>query len=391
MKTIAMRAYELKDEIIADRRHLHRRPEVGMELHETVSYVMGRLTEMGYEPKKCGKSGVTAVVGNPGKVFLLRADMDALPMDEASGLPFSSEIPGKAHTCGHDAHTAILLGAAKILKENEKDLKGTVKLMFQPGEEIFAGSLSMIEDGVLENPKVDAAMAMHVFPMFPLGTVGYRAGEMMASVDGFEIAVTGKGCHGAQSYKGVDPINIAVHIHTALQELISRETDSNEQALLTIGSIHAGEAANIIPQSAVMKGTIRTFSASVREFLVKRLCEISESVAKTFRGSAEVSFMYQVPPCICDESTTKELVSYVKEGLAEHVSPTEIQKLQGSEDFALIAQRVPSTYFTLGADFPGKETITAPHHPGILFNEDIFPVGSAIYAECAVNWLKSHS
>lgn len=377
--------------MICDRRHLHRAPEVGMDLPDTVAFVKKRLAELGYEPKDCGPSGVTATVGNGSPVLLLRADMDALPMEEASGLEFSSETPGKAHTCGHDCHTAMLLCAAQILKENKKELKGTVKLMFQPGEEIFAGSRSMIEHGVLESPKVDAALAMHIFPMFPFGTVGYRAGELMASVDGFEIAVEGKGCHGAQSYQGVDPINIAAHIHIALQELIAREIDSNEAALLTVGSITSGDAANIIPQRALMKGTIRTFSPKVREFLISRMCEMCAAVAQAFRGTASVNFLYQVPPCHCDPAVTEEMKKYAADASEGAAKLVEIPRLQGSEDFALIAARVPSAYFTLGADFPGKETIRASHNPGILFNEDVFPTGAAIYAECAVKWLENHA
>lgn len=213
----------------------------------------------------------------------------------------------------------------------------------------------------------------------------------MASADGFEVEITGKGCHGAQSYKGIDPINIAVHTHIALQELIAREIDSNESALLTIGSITSGNAANIIPQTAMMQGTIRTFSSDVRDFLTRRTCEICESVAQTFRGTAEAKFLYQVPPCRCDASVMEEMKRYAEEAVCGAAKLVETTKLQGSEDFALVAERVPSAFFLLGANFPGKDTVTAQHNPGVLFNEDSFTTGTAIYANCAIKWLENHA
>ena len=390
-KSIMERAEELKNEVVANRRHLHEHPEVAMKLPETVNFVMERLRELGCEPKQCGPSGVTATIGHGSPVLLLRADMDALPMPEASGLDFASKDPKAAHTCGHDCHTAMLLGAAKLLKEREAELKGTVKLAFQPGEEVFMGARSMLEDGLLENPKVDAAMGMHIFPMFHFGTLGYREGELMASVDGFEITITGQGCHGARSYKGVDPINIGVHIHLALQELISREIDSNEAALITVGAFNSGDAANIIPQTAVLKGTIRTYTPAVRDFLKKRLKETAEAIAAAYRGSAKVEFAYQVPPCICEPEMTKEFKGYAEEITGGALELTELPRLQGSEDFALISQEVPSVFFTLGADFPGKETVTMQHNPAVLFNEDAMPWGTALYAGCAIKWLEKHS
>lgn len=229
------RAQELYDQMVSDRRYLHQHPEVGMELPETTEYVIKRLSEMGCQPQQLG-GGVTATVtGNPqGKVFLLRADMDALPMEEKSGLPFASQR-SRAHTCGHDMHTAMLLGAAQMLKEREKELNGTVKFMFQPGEEVLAGAKSMVEAGILENPHVDAAMGAHMIPMIPVGLGGYGTGVVSASSDHLVIQIEGKGGHGAHPHTAVDPINIGVHIHLALQELISREVDPAETVVLTFG------------------------------------------------------------------------------------------------------------------------------------------------------------
>lgn len=390
MNEIRKRALELNSQIIADRRELHKFPEVGMDLPKTTAYITQRLKTMGYQPQPCGLSGVMATVGNGGKTILLRADTDALPMEELSGLPFASQHPGKAHTCGHDLHAAMLLGAAQILKEQEKNLKGTVKLMFQPGEEIFAGAQSMIDYGILDSPKVDAAFGAHVFALCPLGTVGYCPGDMFASVDGFRININGVGCHGASSYQGIDPINIGLHIHLALQELISREIDSRQAALLTIGQFHAGDAANIIPQTAFMEGTIRTFSNDTRSFLVNRLKEIVESVAKTFRGTASVEMISKVPTNYVDEKIMNQMLQAVNDLADENLTTALVEPLQGSEDFALIAEKVPSAYFVLGADFPGQDTVKAPHNPKVVFNEEVLSIGAAVYANCAKSWLDNN-
>ena len=220
------RAQELKDETTQNRRHIHQNAEVGLNLPNTKAFVMEKLREYGLEPKECGH-GVTATLGKPGKTLLLRADMDALPMPEESGEPFACPTGKTAHACGHDMHTAMLLTAAKMLKENESALCGTVKFMFQPAEETFEGARDMLESGLLENPPVDAALAYHVAAgKTPVGFVLYNdTGVMMASVDGFEITIHGRGSHGANPNLAVDPINVGVHIHLALQEFIERDSD----------------------------------------------------------------------------------------------------------------------------------------------------------------------
>ena len=240
-------AQALYEQMVRDRRHLHQHPEVGMDLPETCSYVMARLTEMGYQPRRLG-GGVTATVtGKPdGKVFLLRADMDALPMREESGLPFASQR-SCAHTCGHDMHTAMLLGAAQLLRDRAAELNGTVKFMFQPGEEVLSGARSMIEAGILEDPHVDAAMGAHMIPMIPAGLGGYGTGVVSASSDHLVIRVEGRGGHGAHPQSTVDPINIGVHIHLALQELLSREADPAELVVLTFGKFQGETRPTLSP------------------------------------------------------------------------------------------------------------------------------------------------
>ena len=253
------RACELKEETIANRRYIHEHAEVGLELPQTRAYVMEKLKEYGLEPKACG-AGVTATLGKAGKVLLLRADMDALPMPEESGESFACKDGIHNHACGHDFHAAMLLTAAKILKEKENELEGTVKFMFQPAEETFEGSRNMIEHGILENPKVDAALAFHVAAgKVPAGLVMYNdSGVMMSSVDGFKITIHGKGAHGASPHTAIDPINVGTHIYLALQELIARESNPSHACVLTIGQFAAGSAPNIIPEIAVLQGTIRT-------------------------------------------------------------------------------------------------------------------------------------
>jgi len=304
------RSKEMETELIQNRRHLHANPEVGLELPETVAFVMGQLKAMGYEPKELG-GGVTCTVGKSGKTILLRADMDALPMEELSGLDFASK-KGAAHTCGHDMHTTMLLGAAKMLKENEDALNGTVKFMFQPAEEVFSGAKSMIENGILENPKPDCALSSHVFVGHHYNKVFVKEGPLLSSCNGFKITITGKGCHGAQPQNGIDPINIGVHIHLALQEMIAREVDFMNGALLTFGQFVSGTAANIIPQTAVMQGTLRTFNEEIREYLVERMKTIVTLTAEQFRGTAEVEIVSNLPVLMNDADMTEEVRGYLK-------------------------------------------------------------------------------
>ena len=386
------RARELKDDIIRDRRYFHTNAEVGLELPKAVAYVTEKLASYGIEPAPCGH-GVTATIGNSGKCILLRADMDALPMPEESGEPFSCPTGKEAHACGHDFHAAMLLAAAKMLKENEADLKGTVKLMFQPAEETFQGSKDMIAAGILENPKVDAALAYHVSPgQMPVGLVMYNSkSTMMFSVDGFRITVKGKGSHGAYPHAGVDPINIGVHIHLALQELIAREADPKTACVLTIGKFEAGTAANIIPDTAVLEGTLRCDTVEMREKLVDRIREVAEMTAKVYGGSAEVSTLSEVPPLICDGALTEEIIGYMRQmnipGFMEYPDVS----ASASEDFAVIAEKIPSTFMYLSAGFMDERGQYPAHNPKVQFNEDVCPIGAACLAHCAQMWLEIHS
>ena len=289
-------AQALEPQLVEWRRTLHRHPEVGFDLTQTKALVKKALTEMGYEPKDCGKAGVIALAGGkkPGKTILLRGDMDALPIQEESGEEFASEVPGKMHGCGHDMHTAMMLGAAKLLKEHEEEIEGTVKLEFQPAEEIFQGSPDMISNGLLENPKVDAAVMFHVLAgmPLPLGEVLVPGGGItMASCEQYHIVVHGKGGHGSMPENCIDPITAAAHIHIALQEINARELSQNDFGVLTTGRFAAGAASNVIPDTAEMWGTIRTVDPEqkVSALIHQRMTEIAQGVATAYRCTADLS------------------------------------------------------------------------------------------------------
>ena len=384
------RAKALREELTQNRRYFHTNAEVGLHMPKAKAYVMKKLKEYGLEPKECGE-GVTAVLGKGGKVILLRADMDALPMSEDSGLPFACTTGEQAHTCGHDFHAAMLLTAAKLLKEDEASLEGTVKFMFQPAEETFEGSRNMIEHGILDDPKPDAALAYHVSPgKLPIGTYLYNdSGTMMFSVDTFEINIQGKGSHGAYPHLSIDPINIGVHIHLALQELIARESDPSDACLLTIGQFTAGSAANIIPDTAVLKGSMRTNKKDAREKLVRRLKEVSEATAAVYGGSAEVTFTCEVPALVCDGALTKEIAGYMAELTIPNAVGYSGVAASASEDFALIAERIPSAFMYLSAGYADERGDYPAHNPKVQFNEDVLPIGAACLAHSAVRWLAS--
>ncbi len=396
---------QLKDTLVFNRRYLHSHPGAGFDLKETHDFVKKSLTEMGYEPAECGKAGLVALAGGKrdGKVFLLRADMDALPIREESEEDFSS-ANGCMHACGHDLHTAMLLGAAKLLKLHENEIEGTVKLMFQPAEEIFEGSRDMIEDGLLKNPDVDAALMIHVMAGMPFeaGTVIVSApGVSAPAADYFEIRVQGRGCHGSMPNVGVDPLNAAAHILIGLQEINSRELALGDQAVLTVGTMHAGTAANAIPDLAVMGGSIRTFDEEVRSFIKERMVQLAEGIAKAFRAEAEVVFGSGCPTLVndpalalCAEKYAKELLGEGKAfsvaGLNAMNTEKKSPKTAGSEDFAYVSQEVPSVMLALAAGQPEKGYIYPQHHPMVRFDEDALASGCAVYAYMAMRWLEEH-
>lgn len=398
-------AAKLQETLVTDRRYLHAHAETGFDLKDTLAFVKKELQEMGYEPVECGKAGLVALAGGkkPGKVFLIRGDMDALPIQEQADVDFACPN-GRMHACGHDMHTTMMLGAARLLKQHEDEIQGTVKLMFQPSEETFEGSKDMIAFGLLENPKVDAALMIHVMAGMPFeaGTVVVSSpGVSAPAADYFEITVRGKGCHGSMPNTGVDPLNAAAHILIAIQEIHARELAMSDQAVLTIGTMNAGTAANVIPDSVVMGGSLRTFDEDTRSFMKERLIQISEGIAKAFRAEAEVTFGSGCPTLVNDKELAVCAEKYVKElmGKGRAFSAEELNamsngekssKTAGSEDFAYVSQEVPSIMLALAAGQPQKGYCYPQHHPMVKFDEDVLAGGSAVYAYTAMRWLEEH-
>ncbi len=385
------RAKELEKETVLHRRYLHENAEVGLEMPIASKYVLNELRTMGIEGKSCGH-GIVATLGKPGKVILLRADMDALPMGEESGEIFASKNGETAHACGHDFHVAMLLTAAKMLKENEGGLYGTVKLMFQPAEETLEGAKDMIASGVLENPKVDVALAFHVAAgNLPDSLVMYNnTGTMMYSADMFKIHIRGKGAHGAYPQFGIDPINIGNHICLELQSLAERISLKERDCLITIGHFASGTTGNVIPDEAMLEGSVRAVSKELQEQAVAEIENAVSKIAKEFGGTAEFKLNSGVPPLVCEPNLTDACVRYIGELGIPNLSFHKGISAFASEDFACVASVIPSAFMYLAAGFEDARGDAPAHNPKVRFNERVCALGSASLAQCATRWLEDN-
>lgn len=383
------------------RRRLHQYPEVGFELPKTKALVKKELEEMGYTPKELGRAGIVAAAGGkkPGKTILLRADMDALPLQEEADVEYRSKNEGKMHGCGHDMHTAMLLGAAKLLKDHEDEINGTVKLEFQPAEEIFQGSPDMIKSGLLEDPKVDAAAMIHVNAGMPLpsGTVIVAGGGITStSCEQYHITVKGKGGHGSTPHEAIDPITAAAHIHIALQEINSRELEGNQFGIFTTGRFEAGKASNVIPDTAEMWGTIRTTDPenAVGELIKNRMVQISSGIGSAFRCEVTAEF-YDFCPCmVIDPQLSADTLRYMRDIFGSAViDMAEVfgdKAGGGSEDFAFVSHLVPTVSMFLAAGSSRDGYVFGQHHPKVKFDDSVLYRGSAAYVQTALRWLNEH-
>lgn len=398
MKTFIQEAQSFQNDLVAWRRHLHRNPEVGMNLPRTSVFVKQKLEEMGYLPTLIAGHGLIALAGGkkPGKCILIRADMDALPIMEDADLHFKS-VNGCMHACGHDFHTAMLLGAAKLLKAHEEEIEGTVKLMFQPAEETLEGAKAMVEAGILENPKVDAAAMFHVSTGTPIPTgqiIIPDSGPFSTASDWFEIHIKGKGGHGAMPETAIDPLNVMSHIHLALQAIQSREVSAKDVAIVTVGMMQGGEVSNVIPDTAVMKGTIRTYSPEVRDFVLKRVPEIAKNIAATFRAEVGPNIItLGCPSVVIDGQVAGDIRSSLAEVFGDTVlNASELQnlKLSGSEDFSYVSGHVPAVMMMLSAGNADEGYVYPMHHPKARFNEEALAKGAAAYAVLAMGWLNKN-
>ena len=386
MNKFLKRAQELEASMKNDRHYLHQNAEVGFDLPITTKYVMDRLQEIGLEPKEICKSGVTALIEGkkPGKTYLLRADMDALSMNEENVLEFASKT-NAAHNCGHDMHTAILLGAAQILKENVEELEGNVRLMFQPNEEAFLGSKAMIEAGVLDD--VDVASCMHMMLDYDASNYACAPGFFSSSCDGFKITVSGKGCHGAMPHLGIDPINVGMSICTVFQQLVSRETPPKETASLTFGQFSGGNTPNIVPDKVVIQGTLRTYNAELRAKLVKRMQTIVKSAGEMYGTTVEYEVLSDVPSIYVNPEMLEEVKTYLSE-IEGLTLANDNFRITPSDDMAFISEKVPTVYLLLQARV--KDNPYPHHNPKVLFDESAMTWGAAMHAQCAFEWLKNH-
>ena len=395
-KEILNQAKSMQAELVKLRRALHQSAEVGFALSKTFEIVERELVAMGYAPEKCGKAGLVATLQGKksGKTVLLRADMDGLPIKEQSGLPFAAKN-GNMHACGHDMHTAMLLGAARILKSREKELVGAVRLMFQPAEELLQGATDMIQNGVLE-PKIDATFMLHILAgtELPKGSVVVSSGGVSApAVDFFTISLQGKGCHGAAPHEGVDPLTAAARVVLGLEQIVSRGLPAGTPAVLTVGALQAGTSANVIPDKAEIKGTLRCFDEQTRAFIKKRLAEIAKGVGGAFRVKVKVRFDSGAPALVNDEELSKYGLECAKSLFdadmvyaSGQFASESGRQIGGSEDFAYVAEKVPSLMIGISAGTAKQGCLYPLHHPKAVFDEDILCLGSALYASLAYHY-----
>jgi amidohydrolase len=369
-------ARDINPQLVAVRRELHQHPELSMEEYETTRRIRAWLEEAGLKLLDLSlPTGVIAEVEGsaPGPTVALRADIDALPVTEETGLPFASLEPGKMHACGHDFHTASMIGAAILLHRNRENLRGRVRIIFQPAEETAVGARAIIEAGALDG--VDAILGMHNKPELPVGTVGIREGALMASVDRFEIRVTGKGGHGAIPDAATDPIVAASSIVTALQTVVSRNLSPLDNAVVSVCRFQAGATWNVIPDYAELEGTVRTFQAEARKKIPERIRQLAENIAAGYGATAELRWTAGLP-AVNNEASMAKLMKKAAEELGLEV--VEAKPTTAGEDFSLYQERVPGCFIWMGTG--GTEEW---HHPRFTLNEDALPISAALFAHAA--------
>ncbi|MFE1745140.1 M20 family metallopeptidase [Coleofasciculus sp. H7-2] len=375
----------LQPMLVELRRRLHQCPELGFREHLTAELVSQKLQEWGIEHETgIAKTGIVATIsGNkPGKVLAIRADMDALPIQEENDVPYRSQHDGVMHACGHDGHTAIALSTAYYLSQHRDDFAGTIKIIFQPAEEGPGGAKPMIEAGVLQNPQVDGIIGLHLWNNLPLGTVGVRSGPLMAATEGFRCTIQGKGGHGAIPHQTVDSILVSAHIVTALQTIVARNVSPLESAVVTVGELHAGKALNVIADTAFLTGTVRYFNPLLGELIPQRIEQIIAGVCQSHGATYQLDYKRLYPPVINDAKMA-ELVRSVAEGVVE--TPIGIVpecQTMGGEDMSFFLQAVPGCYFFLGSANVEKNLAYPHHHPRFNFDETALGIGVEIFVRC---------
>ena len=385
LKQIRLAIRRLQPELMQWRRHLHQRPELGFQEILTSKFVSQKLEEWGIEHQTgIAKTGILATIksNHPGPVLAIRADMDALPIQEENEVPYCSQHQGKMHACGHDGHTSIALGTAYYLSQHPQDFQGTVKIIFQPAEEGPGGAKPMIEAGVLKNPDVDAIIGLHLWNNLPLGTIGVRHGALMGAVECFRCTIFGKGGHGAMPHQTVDSVVVSAQIVNALQTIVARNLNPLDAAVVTVGELHAGTALNVIADTAKMSGTVRYFNPSLEKYFAKRVEEIIAGICQSHGANYKLDYWRLYPPVINDYSIT-ELVRSVAEDVVK--TPTGVApecQTMGGEDMSFFLQEVPGCYFFLGSANPDLGLVYPHHHPRFDFDETALAMGVEMFIRC---------
>ncbi|MFC1606503.1 M20 family metallopeptidase [Candidatus Latescibacterota bacterium] len=369
---------------VLDIRHdIHQHPEVGLTEHRTAGVIEGFLDEIGVAHERCTETGVVAHIGSSGgRVVALRADMDALAMPENSGQQHASVNDGVAHACGHDGHVAMLLGTAWVLKQVEDKLNGMVKLIFQPDEEGGTGAKKMVDAGVLESPRPDVIFALHDWPGFPVGTVGYRFGPVLASVNSMKIVVKGKGTHGALPHAGIDPVTISARIIDGLQLIRSRMIDPLDPIVISVCTIHGGSAVNVIPDEVILGGTIRTVKPETQTRVLELIELMAVDTARASGGDATVTFPGSFPPTVNDDKATAFARDVIADNLGKDHAHEVTTTSMGGEDFSHYLKQIPGTFLLLGV---GDRV--ALHNPAFDFNDEAIPAGIRVMTEMVVKFL----
>ncbi len=373
------RIAEFAPEMTEWRRHIHAHPELALDCHETAAFVADKLRAFGVDEIHEGiaQSGVVAVIvgQGPGPVTGLRADMDALPMTEETGVPHASTVPGKMHACGHDGHTAMLLGAARYLAET-RNFAGRVVLLFQPAEETIGGARIMVEEGVMDRFGIEEVYALHNAPNLPEGSFATREGPIMAAVDDFTITLRGVGGHAARPHMCVDPVPAAMGLGLAMQTIAARNTDPMAQIVVSITQIHAGSAWNVIPETAMIAGTVRTFDADVRDMAEARIRKLAETHAAGADLSVEIDYDRSYPATVNHEAQAAFAADIAREIAGEAAVETDTPPVMGAEDFSYMLEARPGAYLKLGQG-PGAGV----HHPKYDFNDAIAPLGASFFVK----------
>ncbi|MFL5021945.1 MAG: M20 aminoacylase family protein [Microvirga sp.] len=378
---IINRVADLADEVAAWRRDFHENPELLFDVHRTAGIVAEKLKSFGCDEvvTGLGRTGVVGVIkgrsNNSGKVIGLRADMDALPIEEATNVPHKSKVPGKMHACGHDGHTAMLLGAAKYLAET-RNFDGTAVVIFQPAEEGGGGGNEMLKDGLMERFGVNEVYGMHNMPGIPVGQFAIRPGAMMAAADRFTINIEGKGGHAARPHDCIDPVVVSAHVITALQTVASRSVDPLDSVVVSVCTVKAGDAFNVIPQTAMLLGTVRTLSPDVRDLAETRIRAIVENVCAAFGAKAEIDYDRGYPVTMNDPDKTEFMANVARAVAGEDAIDTTILPLMGAEDFSYMLEQRPGAYI-----FLGNGDTAGVHHPAYDFNDEASPYGDSLWAK----------